>query len=67
MQMHVMGVDETHFVQYSPGTDELIYDAVKCCPDFMKNPIFAKFRDDVEARKTRMTHEPLKGKKRKRD
>lgn len=56
LQMHVMGVRETHFVQYNPGTGELISDVVFIDPDFMKNPIFPQFVADVEARKTR----PLK-------
>jgi hypothetical protein len=53
LQMHVMGVDECHFVQYNPGTGELISDVIFIDPDFMKNPIFPKFVADVEARKAR--------------
>ena len=52
LQMRVMGVCETHFVQYNPGTGELISDVVVIDPDFMKNPIFPQFMADVEARKT---------------
>jgi len=54
LQMHVMGVHEVHFVQYNPGTDELISDVVCYDKDFMKNPIFPQFMADVEARKARM-------------
>jgi hypothetical protein len=68
LQMHVMGVDECHFVQYNPDTGELIYDVVFVDPDFMNNPIFPQFMVDVEARKSRLSRkedEPLKSKKRK--
>jgi hypothetical protein len=69
LQMHVMGVDECHFVQYNPDTGELIYDVVFIDPDFMNNPIFPQFVVDVESRKNRLSREedePLKSKKRKR-
>ena len=66
LQMHVMGVDECHFVQYNPDTGELIYDVVFIDPDFMNIPIFHQFVVDVESRKNRLSHDPLKSKKRKR-
>ena len=53
LQMHVMGVYESHFIQYNPEPYELIFEVVRRDADFMKNPIFPKFMDDVEARKTR--------------
>ena len=53
LQMHVMGVDECHFVQYNPGTGELISNVVFIDPDFMYNPTWPKFVADVEARKPR--------------
>jgi hypothetical protein len=65
LQMHVMGVDECHFVQYNPGTGELISDVVFIDPDFMKNPIFPQFVADVQARKTRSLVPLPKSKKRK--
>ena len=65
LQMHVMGVDECHFVQYNPGTGELISDVVFIDPDFMKNPIFSQFVADVQARKTRSLPKSKKSKKRK--
>lgn len=51
LQMHVMGVHECHFVQYNPGTGELISDVVFIAPDFMKKRIFPQFVADVEDRK----------------
>lgn len=69
LQMHVMGVHETHFVQYNPGTSELISDVVCYNPDFMKNSIFPQFVADVEAREARMEDvvaPPPKSKKHKK-
>lgn len=52
LQMHVMGVHETHFVQYNPDPYELIFDVVQFDADFMQNPIFPQFVADVDKRKT---------------
>jgi len=65
LQMHVMGVHRCHFVQFNPGTDELISDMVFIDPDFMKNPIFPQFIADVQARKTHPL-EPLDSQKSKK-
>ena len=58
LQMHVMDVNECHFVQYNPDTGELISDVVFIDPDFMKNPIFPQFVADVKARKAREEDPP---------
>ena len=59
LQVHVMGVDECHFVQYNPGTgevgtEELISDVVCSEGDFMEKTIWPKFKADVDDRKTRL-------------